>query len=323
MATLPISRSLSSVKHLRPFNVRRDLKEAADLIELCFDETLTVDGRRYLRHMRTVAKRNASRWVTIAASSGGLPLAGFVWEDEGRLVGNLSLLPFFHRGRRIYLIANVAVHPDYRRRGIARALTQAALEKAGRWRVQNIWLHVRDDNPPAIKLYTSMGFKPQVRRATWDVSPRSILGEPPPETRVTIRAGRHWDKQRAWLLKNYPEVLHWHMPLSMQAFKPGLLGFLFRFFGEKRLRHWAARHREGLLGVLTWQETERYSDYLWLAAPPETEALALGTILPFLRREARLRRPLSLNYPAGRAVDFLQAAGFEHRHTLIWMKVKP
>lgn len=323
MATLPITRSLSSAKNLRPFNVRRDLKEAADLIELCFDETLTVDGRRYLRHMRAAAKKNASRWVTIAASGGGLPLAGFVWEEEGRLVGNLSLLPFFHRGRRIYLIANVAVHPDYRRRGIARALTQAALDKANRWRVQNVWLHVREDNPAAVHLYTSMGFKPQVRRATWDVSPRSILGEPPPETRVTIRRGRHWNKQRGWLLQNYPDMLHWHMSLSLQAFKPGLLGFLFRFFGEKSLRHWAARSREGLLGVLTWQATERYSDYLWLAAPPETEVLALETILPRLHRETRLHRPLTLNYPAGRAGDVLQAAGFEHRHTLIWMKVKP
>ena len=65
----------------------------------------------------------------------------------GRIVGNLSLIPFVRRGHVVYLIANVAVHPDYRRRGIARQLTQTALDYLRQRGVSSAWLQVRDDNP--------------------------------------------------------------------------------------------------------------------------------------------------------------------------------
>jgi ribosomal protein S18 acetylase RimI-like enzyme len=42
----------------------------------------------------------------------------------------------------IYLIANIATHPDYRRKGIARALTERSMQHAHEKKVDNIWLHV-------------------------------------------------------------------------------------------------------------------------------------------------------------------------------------
>jgi predicted GNAT family acetyltransferase len=235
----------------------------------------------------------------------------------------LSLVPIFHRGKRIYLIANVAVHPEHRRRGIARALTKAALDKSRRRQAQEVWLHAREDNPAALNLYTSMGFKPQTRRSLWTALPRCLKGRSGAEARVTIRSRRHWDQQRQWLTQTYPPHLQWHLPLKIQALKPGLWGFLYRFFSEVRIRHWAAQSQGRLLGVLTWQESRSSSDHLWLAAPPETEGRALQVILPFLRGEHRLNRPLSLDYPADRANESLLAAGFEFQHTLIWMNINP
>lgn len=304
--------------------MRRDLEPAADLIELCFAETLTVDGRRYLQKMRATAKaQKDSPWGAIAAPRAATPMAGYIWEENGEVVGNLSLIPFFHRGRRINLIANVSVHPDYRRRGIARALTRAALEKSRRRRISEVWLQVREDNPAAGALYTSMGFEAQGRRSTWNVRPKALRGEIPPGARVTIRGTRHWDQQSTWLSENYPHSMRWHFQLGFQAIRPGLLGLLYRFFSDVRVRHWAAQEKGCLLGVLTWQASHAHADYLWLAAPPETEAQALRTIAPFLKRESLLRRPLSLDYPAGRLGDVLHEAGFEFQHTLVWMKVKP
>lgn len=324
MAAIPTTFLTNQQKHLRPFDTRRDLLPAADLIELCFAETLTIDGRRYLQKMRATAKaQSASSWGTLAAARSSLPMAGYVWEEDGQVVGNLSLIPFFQRGRRINLIANVSVHPDYRRRGIAKALTHEALEKSRRRRIYEVWLQVREDNPEASSLYSSMGFEAQGRRSTWNVRPKCLRGEIPRGARVTIRGARHWHQQSEWLLDNYPIAMHWHFPLNMQAIRPGLLGLLYRFFSEVRLRHWAARTKDRLLGVLTWQASHAHADYLWLAAAPEDEDMAIRTIMPFLKGESVLHRPLSLDYPADRAKDALHEVGFEFQHTLIWMKVKP
>jgi ribosomal-protein-alanine N-acetyltransferase len=53
---------------------------------------------------------------------------------------------------------NVAVHPDFRRRGIAEALV-AELEAALRQRGSRaLTLEVRDSNAPAIALYEKLGF---------------------------------------------------------------------------------------------------------------------------------------------------------------------
>ena len=54
---------------------------------------------------------------------------------------------------------NIAVHPDYRRRGVGRALV-LALCKSLRQKMQAtvLTLEVRDSNAPAAALYASLGF---------------------------------------------------------------------------------------------------------------------------------------------------------------------
>jgi ribosomal protein S18 acetylase RimI-like enzyme len=323
MAVITSTFSTYKPKQLRPFDPRHDLKAVADLIEHCFANTLDPDGKRYLRQMRAAAQRKGVNWWTaLAASTNTLPLAGFVWEEAGEVVGNLSLVPFLYHGRRIYLIANVAVYPEHRRRGIARALTSAALEKSHQRRVSATWLQVRHDNQAAIDLYTKLGFVPQARRTTWVVTPESLRGDPFPGMRVTFRRSRYWSQQQSWLDQNYPPRLRWHLTLKMTAVKPGIWGSIYSFFKEINVQHWALERDQDLLGILTWQGSSGFADYLWLAAPPEHEEMVLGTLLPFIRCERRLRRPVSLDYPENRAVEALSSAGFEPKSTLIWMEAK-
>ncbi len=78
-----------------------------------------------------------------------------VAEVEGEVVGYVVLWDF---GQWFY-IANVAVHPGWRRRGIGEALVRLVQEKA---RVLNkgVSLDVRVSNEPAKRLYEKLGFKP-------------------------------------------------------------------------------------------------------------------------------------------------------------------
>lgn len=126
--TLP-AQSEARHPNIRPLSVLRDLPSVADLIEQCFSTTMDSDGKRYVQDMRRAGSDNSFlQWAKRAADSTTLPLTGYVWEEDHRVIGNVSLIPFSYNKRRLYLIANVATHPDYRRRGIARALTQRAIQ---------------------------------------------------------------------------------------------------------------------------------------------------------------------------------------------------
>lgn len=316
---------------LRPFDVRRDLSQVADLIERCFADALDPDSQHYLGQMRAAANNPGYlRWVNAAADRVSLPLSGYVWEEDGRVIGNLTLIPFNSQGRKFYLIANVAVHPDHRRHGIARSLTARAIEHAQRRNADSVWLHVREENEGAIQLYRSLGFRERARRSTWhSLSQAAVQAQPQGNTpaftngrpSVVKRPASHWPTQRTWLERLYPAELTWHLTLRLNTLQPGLIGALHRFFNEASLRQWSLLQNGRLAGVLAQQSTYAYADYLWLATSPEAEETAAYTLLRYAREQAS-RRPLALDYPAGRAVEAIQAAGFASHQTLIWMEMQ-
>ncbi|MFO0567902.1 MAG: GNAT family N-acetyltransferase [Polyangiaceae bacterium] len=55
-------------------------------------------------------------------------------------------------------VIDVATHPDFRRRGAARALLADAIARAQSDRARLVLLEVRRSNRPAIALYRSLGF---------------------------------------------------------------------------------------------------------------------------------------------------------------------
>ncbi len=61
-------------------------------------------------------------------------------------------------------ITNLAVHPDWRRQGIARSLLSAVLEDARRRQLTLALLEVRPNNSEARDLYASLGFQVVGRR---------------------------------------------------------------------------------------------------------------------------------------------------------------
>ncbi|MCL6621140.1 MAG: ribosomal protein S18-alanine N-acetyltransferase [Syntrophobacterales bacterium] len=61
-------------------------------------------------------------------------------------------------------ILNLAVHPRWRRRGVARLLLTTGLARAREQGAHTAWLEVRPSNLPALALYESLGFVPVGRR---------------------------------------------------------------------------------------------------------------------------------------------------------------
>lgn len=307
---------------IRKVNVQKDLMGVADLIELCFASTLDTDGREYIRHLRGTA-REMSRlsWVQGAAERLASPLYGYVWEEDGRIVGNLSLIPLNRRGRLVYLIANVAVHPDYRRRGIARQLTQTALDQLKARGVESAWLQVRDDNPVAYHLYLSLGFVERARRTTWQIDQITPLDRPiPAGIQIQRRSLQDWDLQAAWLNEIYPPDVAWNLPISFSRLSPDLLGYFLRWLRGETLEHWSAYEQGTPIGFASWEPMRASSDTIWLATTLQYEDRAVLALLIHARAVLAGRsRPLSINYPAGRAEIAFQRAGFSNRQTLVWM----
>ena len=318
-ATTHLSHS-SPPGQIRALNPRRDLSRVANLIELCFSETLDPDGQRYLRRMRQAGQRSRGGWFDPPLFYTNIAAEGFVWQEEDEIIGNISLIPFASLSRPIYLIANVAVHPDYRRKGIARALTVHALDHIQNRRIRSIWLQVRDNNIPAVRLYESIGFTEKAHRTTWTLSPGNMKGEIPSGSRIVQHRSRHWKSQRKWLRQNYPDELLWYWPFSLNVFRPGIVGMLTCLFHETRVRQWGVEQGGQLRGILSWKTTNAYADQLWLAAPPEYEEIVLQTLLPYIHWRERTQRPLTIDFPVGRAVNCLSQAGFIPNYNLIWME---
>ncbi len=309
---------------IRKLDVRRDLVNVADLIELCFYNQMDSEGRDYVRQIRRAARDNRYlRWIPGAGEQVSFPLHGYVWEEDEKIVGNLSLIPFLRGGKWRYLIANVAVHPDYRRHGIARRLTQRALDHIREHGVAEAWLQVRDDNEAAYNLYRSLGFVERARRTLW-VSSRTSLNSPTLPTGVAVRPGtpRDWPQEEAWMQIVYPPEVTWNLPFDLRHFRPSIGNRLLRFLRGEKVRHWTAWQGDRMIGAAAWEPNPRGGDNLWLSPSKEREDLAVRALLSHCRQEMFYQRMLTVNYPAGRAeLAFLQS-GFESHNTLIWMEIQ-
>ncbi len=80
---------------------------------------------------------------------------GLVAEDEGLVVGfltGMAVVDEFH-------LHNLAVHPDFRGRGVARGLLEAAESLCRQRDFRRILLEIREDNEAARNLYLSLGFE--------------------------------------------------------------------------------------------------------------------------------------------------------------------
>jgi ribosomal protein S18 acetylase RimI-like enzyme len=143
---------------LRPLDLRRDFEGISKLVETAFAEDLQRTGLQFREELKVF--RRLVPWALLLGRFNKFfreLLGGYVWEDHGQIVGSVVMQP---RGpvRRKWNISAVATHPDYRRRGIARRLMEAAIEHIRERGGELALLAVYSDNTPAYQLYLGLGF---------------------------------------------------------------------------------------------------------------------------------------------------------------------
>jgi ribosomal-protein-alanine N-acetyltransferase len=88
-------------------------------------------------------------------------------EADGGVVGYIGMMYVLDEG----YISNVAVHPDFRRRGVADALLDALEARARALLLSFLTLEVRQSNAPAVALYEKHGYRIAGRRRNYYEKP--------------------------------------------------------------------------------------------------------------------------------------------------------
>ena len=197
----------------RPTDLNKDSAQILDLLDLGFGPLPAGRGQRMLHH--TSGSNLSSIFGHRISEYFGGPVPGFVWVESGKIVGTLSLLSVQKSGK--YLVANVAVHPDYRRSGIGTGLMKAAMDYIHSRGGREIVLQVERNNKAANQLYASLNFTVIGDVNHWSASSISIRRIDPPVTpRAKIRSINRREADVAFLIdkRSMPLELRWPLPPS-------------------------------------------------------------------------------------------------------------
>jgi ribosomal protein S18 acetylase RimI-like enzyme len=304
----------------------RDVPQIAGLVELSFDRTLDYSSRLALRNVRWMAERGETFWklsILLGSVNPEEWAHGAVWEEAGRVVGNITLT------RRTpetgaWLMSNVAVHPDFRRRGAGRGMIRFALDEIQSRGGSTVYLQVDVENETAVRMYRELGFGEIGRRTSWTRSPGPAAGGAggigdDPSCRVAPRRTPEWREEYALWKAISPAGFAWNTPLSEGIFRPSAERWLQQaMLGESQKHYlawcggrvaaslYAIRRPSGWEGFLLQAEgtggrVERSLwKEAWKGAAPDTNCL-LETV------------PES-------SADVLTDLGFQKRRTFIWMR---
>lgn len=300
--------------HIRPFRAWRDGHAVSRLLELCFN--VEGESSRSSPFSLEGVRQQLERW----AQGPFLP-GGYIWEEDGKVVGNVSLIRLNYQGRSIMLIANVAVHPDFRRRGIAHALMEQAIQSARERQGGEIWLQVRAENEGALRLYMQLKFTIQARRTVWYAKTTSqIPASFAFQTRALPRS--LWPLVRQWLERLHPSHLGWYHDWDWDQARPGWGMTLWRWILGIQSFQWISIGNGEPQAALLWFPSMRSEIGLWLAYPPNPLPEAVIPLLWMARRRLYpYRHALYLEHPQGEMDEALCAAGFSPLRTLLWMRL--
>mgnify|MGYP001382764691 CR=1 FL=1 len=332
MITLPAADQPTVTDGLRPVNLRTDLAALADLLELAFASSMDSGGRSAIREMRALSRVGPGLGVLqgISDLAQGMSL-GYVWVQAGRLVGNVSVYPANAPAdlARAWIIANVAVHPDYQRRGIANQLMQASMDMVRRQGGSKAILQVDADNYTAQRVYERLGFEPERAWTTWRRPITALKPPPMPDSPyITQRTPGEWGAEYRLAQQLFPVErggLGWLRPLYPGQFRRSLLTRLKDWLNLRTLERLIVRGSEDdqLLASL-WVENGFMagSVQLTLLVDPPYAGLYDEALLNTAVRRFGSAQALVIEYPQDLTITsaLLRRYGFSPRREVIHMR---
>ncbi len=268
---------------LRPVNLRTDLAPLADLIELVFADSMDASGRAALREMRSISRMGVALplMAKLNEMTAGIGM-GVVWVEGGLLVGNVSIYParLPKDAGRVWIIANVGVHPAFQRRGIARRLMQAALKAIRARKGDTAVLQVDADNWPAQSLYEKLGFVTERTFTTYKRQPSLRLPMMHTDAGFYLRRRRQgeWKAEMALAQRLRPPErggIGWLKPLLPAFFRRGLLTTIDDWLSFRHIDRFVTVSPQGqLLGSMWVERTFGVSTRLFLMPDFERQPAA-------------------------------------------------
>ncbi len=116
----------------------QDIPNLLVLEQLCFDTDQLI-----ARNFRYLIQRESVEFIVV--------------KDQGQLIGSGIVL--YRRGSKQCRLYSLAVHPKYRRHGVAGKLINHLFKKAKQHGCTNMVLEVRVNNKQAIKFYERRNFE--------------------------------------------------------------------------------------------------------------------------------------------------------------------
>jgi ribosomal protein S18 acetylase RimI-like enzyme len=329
MAVFASARAELTHEGVTAFNAHLHLCQVAELVSSVFADEFAAGRRGVLRE----AQMGSQLWPFLGSLMGTALfsnfVAGYVWVEGGRVIGNVTLQRADFSGIR-WRICNVAVAPEQRGRGIACELMKATLReiarRGGNWAV----LQVRTDNAAARHLYERLGFTNVCQDGLWKL-PITPADSPAVDPDIALRplGVLTWRARLELAHAARSPLAHWADAIHAADYQIGLLRFLGealgRLTGLYRVERWGVWDGERLIAAVeTRASITAAAHRMRFAVRPEARGhLESALVAQGLHSLAKASVRAVLVEHSGDHVEgvaALEAAGFRAQRVLLTMR---
>lgn len=216
---------------------------------------------------------------------------GYVCEEDGQMIGTL-MYQCPHGIKDEYYINNVAVHPDQRRRGIARKLVETALAEMRARNGKKVCLDVIAGNLPAYRLYESLGWEHFSGSIHLKLDGDLQADCPLPDgfTIVDLPAS-NWRVSYEIARRITPQNVQRYNPVEESRFRESLFMRLFEPLVGTRVSRVALRDSTGTdvgFGIIGYRTRPGGTNQIQMLVDPEAGEAVPGFICALTRKAGQL-----------------------------------